>query len=207
MDKTPDTYKQETIRAYDAFPDEFEEKFGNFLERELLEDVELFLGVIPRSGRILDIGSGTGNQALYFAKRGYDVTCIDLSEKMIERCKEKGLRALLMDYERMEFFPGTFDGVWAYCSLIHSPKKNLPRTLETIKRILRPRGAFFLGMKQGQGEGFRVQDEYPGVKRYFALYENDELQEYFKWVFIVQHASKTEHGEGKVYLNYLLNKK
>ncbi len=39
--------------------------------------------------KVLDIGCGTGNYAFVFAKRGYSVTGIDLSENMIRVAKEK----------------------------------------------------------------------------------------------------------------------
>ena len=36
-----------------------------------------------KSSKILDIATGTGKQAFAFAKKGYDVTGIDLSEAML----------------------------------------------------------------------------------------------------------------------------
>ena len=44
----------------------------------------------PRS--LLDMGCGTGSHALLLAKRGYSVTGIDVSEKMIEEAKRKARR-------------------------------------------------------------------------------------------------------------------
>ncbi|MBI3583532.1 MAG: methyltransferase domain-containing protein [Nitrospinae bacterium] len=47
--------------------------------------------------RILDVGTGTGKQAFAFAKRGYDVTGIDLSEDMLKVAVKKN------KYENVEF--------------------------------------------------------------------------------------------------------
>src|SRR3972149_3063131 len=47
--------------------------------------------------RILDVGTGTGKQAFAFAKRGYDVTGIDLSEDMLKVAAKKN------KYENAEF--------------------------------------------------------------------------------------------------------
>jgi len=41
------------------------------------------------SKRILDIGCGTGRHAIELAKRGYQVTAIDLSESQLKRAQEK----------------------------------------------------------------------------------------------------------------------
>lgn len=38
---------------------------------------------------ILDVACGTGSHANEFGKRGYDVTCLDLSEKMLKLAKKK----------------------------------------------------------------------------------------------------------------------
>ncbi len=47
--------------------------------------------------RILDVATGTGRQAFAFAKRGYDVVGIDLSEDMLKVAKKKN------KYEKVKF--------------------------------------------------------------------------------------------------------
>jgi len=41
------------------------------------------------SMKILDLGAGTGEYSLYFAKRGFDVTAIELVEKHVMQIKGK----------------------------------------------------------------------------------------------------------------------
>jgi SAM-dependent methyltransferase len=52
----------------------------DFIEQEIGGD---------RSRRILDIGCGTGRHAIELARRGYDVTGIDLSATQLARAREK----------------------------------------------------------------------------------------------------------------------
>ncbi len=52
----------------------------DFIEKEINHN---------KNFKILDIGCGTGRHAIELAKRGYNVTGIDLSESMIEKAKEK----------------------------------------------------------------------------------------------------------------------
>ncbi len=52
----------------------------DFIEEEVSGD---------KSKRILDVGCGTGRHAIELAKRGYNVTGIDLSESMLKRATEK----------------------------------------------------------------------------------------------------------------------
>jgi 2-polyprenyl-3-methyl-5-hydroxy-6-metoxy-1,4-benzoquinol methylase len=44
-----------------------------------------------KSLKILDIGCGTGRHSLELARRGYDVTGIDLSESMIDKARSLAL--------------------------------------------------------------------------------------------------------------------
>jgi 2-polyprenyl-3-methyl-5-hydroxy-6-metoxy-1,4-benzoquinol methylase len=57
-------------------------------ECDFLEEIfKKYLKSKPKT--ILDCGSGTGGHAILLAKRGYEVTGIDLSEEMINIAKEK----------------------------------------------------------------------------------------------------------------------
>ena len=67
---------------------------------------------------VLDIGSGTGELCLVFAEMGYQVTGIDISEKMLEKAKAKAhARGLAIDYrigdaENPPFPDNSFDVVF-----------------------------------------------------------------------------------------------
>lgn len=54
----------------------------DFIEKELDFDKAL---------KILDVGCGTGRHSIELAKRGYQITGIDLSESQLERAREKAL--------------------------------------------------------------------------------------------------------------------
>jgi len=56
----------------------------DFIEKEINYD---------KNCKILDIGCGTGRHDVELAKRGYNVTGIDLSESMIAKAREKAQRA------------------------------------------------------------------------------------------------------------------
>ncbi len=45
--------------------------------QELIEDI-ISISAIPEDGRILEIGCGTGQATIPFAKRGYSMTCLDI---------------------------------------------------------------------------------------------------------------------------------
>ncbi len=55
-----------------------------FVEREIGKDKRI---------KILDVGCGTGRHAIELARRGYDVTGLDLSPSQLERAREKARAA------------------------------------------------------------------------------------------------------------------
>ncbi|MBI5679648.1 MAG: class I SAM-dependent methyltransferase [Methanobacterium sp.] len=70
--------------------------------------------------KILDIGCGTGRHAIELAKRGYNVTGVDLSESMINKAREKAKNAQInVDFKvgdaRNLSFENKFDLVIMLC--------------------------------------------------------------------------------------------
>lgn len=68
-------------------------------------------------GRVLDVGCGTGDNAIYLAERGYEVVGIDFVESAIFRAKEKAalgrvaLRFELLDALQLDRVNERFDTV------------------------------------------------------------------------------------------------
>lgn len=196
-------YKKEHIHSYDAIALNYEAQTNSFLNNYLLADIQLFLTSLPGKN-ILDLGSGPGRDSLYFKEQGYSPLCIDISPVMIHLCKEKKLSAQIMDFEQMNFEHNSFDGVWAYTSLLHTPKKNIDSVLKNISLLLKPQGSFFIGMKEGFGEGIISNER---GNRFFANYKKDELENKLTPHFHVVHSRIFSTGLGYNLINILSIKK
>ena len=73
----------------------------DFIEREINYNKAI---------QILDIGYGTGRHSIELAKRGYDVTGIDLSESQLTRAQEKAsAQNLSINFKRQDARKLTFD--------------------------------------------------------------------------------------------------
>ncbi|PIN75517.1 hypothetical protein COV18_03105 [Candidatus Woesearchaeota archaeon CG10_big_fil_rev_8_21_14_0_10_37_12] len=197
---------QKTKATYDLFAKEYEEKTKQYVEKYLQFDFDLFLKSI-KGKRILDIGSGPGRDSSLFKQKGFFPVCIDNSPAMISLCKKKGLEAYEMDMEHLTFEPASFDGIWAYTSLLHIPKSRVKQTLENIAHILTNDGIFYMGMKEGVFDGMKEDARYSGYGRYFAQYTKEELELLLSELFEIIHFSRVEINPEQIYLNFMCKKK
>ncbi len=139
--------------------------------------MERFLNRLEQEGiyNLLEIGAGTGRDSKIFSDHGYNVICIDLSQEMVQLCKEKGLHASVMDFYELDFQDASFNAVYALNCLLHVPKKEIDKVLIEIKRVLKPQGIFYLGLYGGKdSEGIWEKDWCEPkqlIKPYFELVE------------------------------------
>ena len=97
-----------------------------------------------RERKILEIGFGMGTDLFQFASNGAEVYGIDLSPKHLEITQRRfelyGLNANLQlaDAENMPFDDNSFDGVYSFGVIHHTP--NMQKTIEETYRVLKPGG-------------------------------------------------------------------
>lgn len=112
---------------FDHVADKYDQSFTHAMIGRLQRAsvMDYINSVLPtnKSLRILELNCGTGEDAIYFAKKGHHVVATDLSEKMIEVAKQKAIDELVD--ENIETFPmdmrniydsnisGTFDLVFS----------------------------------------------------------------------------------------------
>ena len=110
-----------------------------------LELKKLFDLIGPSQGmKMLDVGIGTGIFALEFAKRGVEISGIDLSEKMIEIAVKRGLNARLGSGEDIPFGENLFDVVLSMTSMefSHNPDK----FVSEMARVAKPAGIIIVAV-------------------------------------------------------------
>jgi ubiquinone/menaquinone biosynthesis C-methylase UbiE len=197
-------YKEATRKAYDASAAEYEANTKDYLRHYIFEDAKLFLANLPGK-RILDLGSGPGRDAYFFKGMRFEPVCLDNSPEMVKLCQAKGLDAKVGDLEKPPFEPDSFDGVWAYTSLLHVPKNMIHNVLLKVKRIMIKEGLIYVGMKEVEGECFKQSRTNPGIEKFFALYSDEEFTDILSRHFKLLHTSKVSLS-GSTYLNYLAKK-
>lgn len=148
-------FKVRDATSYDRLADSFDqhtEQYSTYAVDSLLAKVSP-----QRSGRIVDIGCGTGVVALTLAERepGVTVTGIDLSDGMLAFAAAKAAKLKLGD--RVEFIKGdaealnlpgnSVDAVVSLYAWRHLP--NPGKAAAEVFRVLRPGGLFAVAVGSG----------------------------------------------------------
>jgi ubiquinone/menaquinone biosynthesis C-methylase UbiE len=81
--------------AFDRHAESYDERFSNHeLGETIRSDVWKITDPVFASARhLLDLGSGTGEDAIHYAARGIHVTAVDISDQMLIRLKRKAAAA------------------------------------------------------------------------------------------------------------------
>jgi SAM-dependent methyltransferase len=107
------------VGLYDRNADEWDRRRGKTMFEAAWLD--RFLGLVPPGADILDIGCGSGEPiARYLAGKGFRVTGIDSSPKLIALCRERmpGQEWHVADMRRLAL-ARRFDGLLAWDSFFH----------------------------------------------------------------------------------------
>jgi ubiquinone/menaquinone biosynthesis C-methylase UbiE len=90
-----------------------------------------------KSRLVLDVGCGPGKLAARINKK-WDLRAVDISPRMVELARARGISAEVADVQDLPFKDGEFDIAVAAWMLFHVP--DLTRGLRDIARVLRPGG-------------------------------------------------------------------
>ena len=141
---------QETRRAFDCAAAGYDGPAGNnvLIQHMRAQMWQTLTTTFPRGARLLDLGCGTGIDAVYLAARGYSVLATDWSPAMVERTRariaENGLQQrastrLLGIQELDRLQREEFDGIYSDLGPLNCAP-DLRRTARACAALLRPGG-------------------------------------------------------------------
>ncbi len=196
------------------------EEYGKFnYNRYWTKELPMFKKFIKtmQGRKVIDIGCGAGRDAEEFVKNKFDYTGIDFSPAMLRVAKRRVPKAkfILMDFYKLKFPKESFEGFWASASLLHIPKKKLPKVLHSIWRLLKPHGVGFISVqkKKDLDQGIIVKDAFGGrikkVKRFYAYYTKPEMKRVLEGsgFKVVNYTTKYETGRDLTWLCFFVRKK
>jgi len=177
------TQAQDLLKKEEAFHD----NWANIIDIDEVKVDECFEActaaenkiILKRLGdiegkKILDLGCGAGEAAVYFAKKGAEVTAVDISRGMLDVVQKVATKhGVYVNTNKASsyetgFRENTFDIVYT-ANLLHHV--DIERTLSEINRVLREGGVFvswdplaynpIINIYRKIAKTLRTQDEHP----------------------------------------------
>ncbi len=139
--------------SYDKMGEDYHTSRNNEKFNRQLEE---FARLLPKSGDVLDAGCGVGHPASRFlAEKGFDVTGVDISGKMIERARENVPMASFFqkNIAELDLPDESFDGVICVYTLWHIPRDLHSDIFLNFHRMLREEGILVLNTGIHESEG------------------------------------------------------
>lgn len=158
------------------------------------EDSRLIKDILKlkKSGSVLDLGCGEGGNAFYLAKKGFDVTCVDISKTAIKKIKERAKKEKIKINTKvadLELFKITkkYDIIIS-TGTFHF--LNYQKGIELIKRMKK------MTKKQGVNIIISFTEQDPTFNKKRLYFRNNQLKEiYSDWKIIkyLKFKEKDEH--------------
>ena len=145
---------------------------------------------------LLELGAGTGRDALFFQENGLTVKALDLSPEMVKCCREKGVDAEVGNVLELELPANTYDAIYSMNALLHVPKSEFEAVLASVKHVLKPDGLFYLGVHGGEDTEHVWRGE-DGDKppRFFSLHTDEALLNIVKKHFTLIYFRRVATGD------------
>ncbi|MCE7741307.1 MAG: class I SAM-dependent methyltransferase [Candidatus Heimdallarchaeota archaeon] len=153
----------------------FRSQFSN--EQEL----EFLCSLLPENAKILDVGCGTGIPVVrYLVRKGYGVTGVDISGKMLELARKNVPEAEYFRYDmnELDFEDSSFHGITALYSLFHVPKEKHFDVFRNFYRMLKPEGVLFFCV--GPEGGDDLSQFLGGIDMFWSNYPPEKTTELVK---------------------------
>ncbi|MCL4364252.1 class I SAM-dependent methyltransferase [Patescibacteria group bacterium] len=167
------TNSLKVARLYDSIAKDYGVKIQS---KQPTIQLEKFIGFLPRSARVLDVGCASGRDTKAIHDLGFQVVGIDISTKLLEMAKKNypDLTFIKADALNLPFVKNEFDGIFANAVFHHFLKKDMEKVLRKFNEILTFGGILCISTKTGKGT-HAGYDSLAKVKRWFNLLTLSEL--------------------------------
>ena len=170
----PDDANARTLGSYDEHVRRFIDGTPHEVTGPHKEWLDRALAGLPRSARILELGSGFGRDAAYLERLGYQVRCTDATPAFVTELRSRGFTASALN-AITDDLPGELDMLLASAVLLHFTRAEFAAVLAKARRALRQGGRFAFTLKAGDGEEWST--EKLGAPRFFCYWREPRVRD------------------------------
>lgn len=152
-----DDLRPPAAELFDALGADYEKAFAHAPAH--LSALEWLAERLPREGRVLDVGSGTGRPtAAALVAAGHSVLGVDVSPVMVELASRQvpGAEFRHADIRELPLGEGAFDGICVFFSLLQMSRADQTALVRRLASALRPGGHLVLATVPADVEDVEV---------------------------------------------------
>jgi cyclopropane fatty-acyl-phospholipid synthase-like methyltransferase len=162
---------------------------------------------LPDGGRVLELGCGGGTRETAFLASRFELTGIDLSERQLERARERVPGATFGhgDFTALEQGPETVDAVVSFYAFNHVPRELLGPLLIRIHAWLREPGWFMAAF--GTVDEAAWTGDFLGAPTFFSSHPpeiNSALVRAARFAIVRDEVVAITEPEGPVFFQWIL---
>ncbi|RIX82313.1 class I SAM-dependent methyltransferase [Acidovorax cavernicola] len=148
-----------TIASYEASARDYNAIVAGHRPPEIEDALRRMMQCVPAGGTVLEIGSGTGQDADLVESLGGVVRRTDAVQAFLDLQAERGKEGELLNVVT-DALGGPYSAILAMCVLIHVDRAQIAPVLCKVFDALTPGGVFLAAMRIGEGE---TQGDYQTV--------------------------------------------
>lgn len=116
-------------------------KFVEYASLAISYKCDPFYSKYLKGKRILDVACGSGE---FMLRDPSNIIGVDLDQKLVDECKQKGLQAFYMNVLRLDFPDEEFDAIHAAQIIEHFDPSDAVIFLKELQRVLKPGGFIYI---------------------------------------------------------------
>lgn len=169
--------------------------FDSTFQIDMQSLYEPFLKYLPVQAKILDLGCGSGRDALAFKNKGYEVDAIDASIELVKKARElTGIQVKHQSFYDLNE-EAVYDGIWACASLLHCERDRLIEVTKKIFNALKPDGVCYMSFKYGNLDRIKDERSFTDLDEQQAqvlLNQLDGIESLEQWITIDKRPDRDE---------------
>lgn len=128
--------------------------------------------------KVLDLGSGLGRHSVFFAKQGFEVSAIDISDYGVNYLKEWAdkenldIDVRVGDMVSLPYEDNSFDCVFVYHAISHTDSEGIKKIISEIERVLKKGGEIYTSMCSKESWDYK-ESGFPKIDQNTVINEED----------------------------------